>query len=264
MKSLNLFFQAALTLTLAAGLSACGMDTEDSNTIAPTMNQNGQMSNNIDRNYSITFSEADGQSSFVSTFTKSGTWLSTVRLVPPARLTVNGVALSDSQLMSREGAVTAGVLLPALSPFFFLASGTHYYTRLAGGIGQVHEMNWTDQTGRTFTDRLQLPPARVQAPATAFRQSGFTVQMYFSGGNGETSSSVRIEQRAADGRLVMASASSNGGVVTIAPVELAKLSPGAATLHAEAGQRQRLNSAGSGDATATLTYKFRPMGLVIH
>jgi hypothetical protein len=265
MTKMNALAKIAAGLTIGLGLSACSMDTTDSSKIASTRNEQGQLTNNIDRRYSLTYSEAEGRSSFLGTFTMAGTWFTTVKLIAPANLVVNGRPIPERELISKENAVTAGVLLPVLSPFFFLASGTHYHANLGGGFGQTHTMQFTDQNGQVFNDQMKIYPAALSAPPTASRNADYVASMSGPAAPGESSYAVKIQQRDASGNLISAYGSTSyGSVIRISASEMSRLQPGPATVLAERSVRVKLNSVGSGSATGNSTYEVRPINITVY
>ena len=261
----NQVWTTFLAISFATGLSACAMDTTESSKIAPTRNEQGQLTNNIDRNYSLTYSEGTGQMAFLGTFTLSGTWFTTVKLMAPAGLSVNGRPIADRELMSKDIARTAGLLLPVLSPFFFLASGTHYHANLNSALAQTHAISFTDQTGKVFNDQMRVYPASISAPTTAGRGVDYVATMGGAPAPGENSFSIRIEQRNANGDLVIVSGSTSyGSAVRISAADMARLSAGPATVYGERSVRTRLNSAGSGSASGNSVYQTRPVGITVY
>lgn len=128
MWSRNLFLTPIFILAVL--LSACARDTVSSDQIAMKKSpeapertdgsnkgssssgvSDGFQNNNIRRSYSFIYAEGDGRASFLASFYLADTWTTTVKLAPPSQLVVNRTLVSSKELMSKEGAVTAGVLL---------------------------------------------------------------------------------------------------------------------------------------------------------
>ena len=249
----------------ASLLTACGQSTVDSGEVAVTPGPTGSTpsggssatvaarTNNIDRNYLLTFDEERGVLSFMATFRVSGTWSTTVRLSPPAELVVNGRHIGEEQLMSEGGAVMAGLVLPLFSPLFYAASGTHYFTTIpASNAFAPQSIDWTDQGGMVFHDQMQVSPVSVSVlPQTASISSGLSV------GVGVGEYSVEITQHVGDGSYKTASARGSGSL-RFAASELKDLQPGSATLVITRETETQLQSEGSGRATGTAIYKTRP------
>ena len=244
----NLLF--ALFAVLA--MTACSQDTVDSNQLNNTPSSTSDTSptfgdsrsgttGNIKRSYNLTYSE-DGNMSFMATFRVKGTWNTTVKLDPPSRLTVDGREVSDKQLISKEGATMAGMLLPILAPFAWLASGTHYFVSL--GMHSPYSpvsVVFTDPNGQDHSDSITIQSPGSYSVGYASR-SGFTVSTM---GSGSWTAYLRAQ---GPGGYQSAIASSSGGNLTFSEEDLSKFSSGSATLSVE-------NSVDEGYITKT--YKFR-------
>ncbi len=250
-------------MVAALALSGCGRGTIDSSQLAKTKTgPEGKASNNIDRSYFISFDQEENHGSVLATFSVSGDWFTTVRLSSPAQIVVNGQKLHDSQLLSQEVAVTAGLVLPILSPLFFLASGTHYSAHLpSSSLLAVQTISWTDQFGQIFTDQIKIQSAelsRIDSQISPNKE--YSLEVRGQGDLGERQRySARIEQIGADGALNSIYASSRNGSIRFAVKDLEKLTPGSAVVNIERSVQFSLNTEGSGRGRATATYRLSPI-----
>ena len=249
----------ALALVLvgfAVLLSACAQETVDSSKIAATKSSpNAVVTDNIDRDYILTQTEGDSRVSFFATFSMSGTWNTTVRLIAPARLVFNGSQLGEEQLISKDTAVLTGLLLPVFSPLLWAASGTHYMGASAGQAS--YSILFVDQVGSQFYDQMKIYPCVLNS-ATADGASAYT-----PGAPGETEYEATLSQDHGNGNSEFASASSSNGSMSFTAEELARFTPGPATLKVECHVRTSLNSSGSGRASGTSVYEFTPRTVMV-
>jgi hypothetical protein len=246
------------------GLTACGRGTIDSSQVAVERTSQGVVTNNIDRDYTLSYDENSGGGSFLASFTVSGDWHTTVRLSHPSQILFNGTKLHESQLMSQEGAVLAGIILPIFSPFFFLASGTHYDASVSTyALGRPQVVEWTDQHGRVFTDSLSVYGISNVSYQHQGKQFVVNVNIPSSSADLDDVCTARIEQKQADGVSRSITASSASGPIIFSSTDLARLISGPATLTVERSVRMKLNSRGSGAAKGTSSYTARSIQVTV-
>lgn len=124
--------------------SACSMDTVTSNKVQPAA---------IYQNYSLSYSEDTNVTYLDTTFRVGGPTGTTVLLVSPSRLLINGQEAQPSE--------------------FF---GTHYETRLAGYQPSL-AVAWYDQSGKAYPNTFTLQPihfARSPNP-NVYLNTGYSV-----------------------------------------------------------------------------------------
>ncbi len=255
----QVLFGLMMSLSLLA--TACARDTVDSSTIAGGSWKNGVQTNNIDREYTLTYSESEGRSSLLATFLARDTWNTTVRLVAPSKIVVNGVQGQDKELMSKESAVTLGILLPIFSPFFYLSTGTNYHVGL-GGAQSAH-IEWTDQLGHLIVDDLQVYPAHAYVSSTTVsRSGGFTVQVAATSASSDDDFVVSISQ---ENPSVYVSARSYSGAssVTFDSTDLAKLHSGPAKMQLERRVTRSVIGPGDNKARLSSVYQASPQYLTV-
>jgi hypothetical protein len=257
-----------LTLAFLSSL-ACSRDTVDSDKVAPvpttqqwdaptSASSQTATSSGIDRSYLLTGSE-DGSMSFVASFRVKGSFSKTVKLVAPSSLTVNGQAVSDSQLISKNAATTAGALLPILSPFFWLASGTNYYLNLVGANpNQAVLVEWIDPSSQVFTDSLTVPSGGSISPPFSMSPGQAATINISGGGTGDYSASLSQDEMDAGQQIILAS-SNSGQPVTFSAEDMGKLKNGPATLTIERNVKISLDQRGGNHGSGSATFKFLPV-----
>lgn len=260
----------SLILTLTVGLVGCARDTVTSDKIAAAPSPQGEnlrhqpegaRGNNIRRNYTLIYSEGERRMTFLATFYMAGTWNTTVKLVAPAQLVVEGRHVDGRELMSRDSALVAGLLLPILSPFFALATGTNYVAQLPRSSSSPVHIEWTDQVGQIFRDRLTMQVVSVQAPSVANRGQGLKVTVH-SSLPGELSAELRRPDSVPTEPNVQQRSSIRTygqGSVFFSANDLSQLSPGRATLNVEHRVDVPVDQRGGNRGSASTVYRLTPV-----
>ncbi|MEO0336766.1 MAG: hypothetical protein AAF202_10240 [Pseudomonadota bacterium] len=177
-----------LLSVLAAGLVACDRGTIDSDLLAEDENGN----NNIHRTYRVDFSEESNRSLASATFAVGGSWGTTVRLVKPASIQIDGTrALENTDVYDQEekNALALGFLFPP-AWLFAGASGTTYHQVIPGNAGSV-AFEFIDNSGTRFYDTAKIPNVGLSLNRTA-SMNGFQVSLH--GDTREARVTVRLSQ----------------------------------------------------------------------
>lgn len=214
--------KAFLISFVALGLIACDRGTIDSNLIS----QDAEGNNNIYRTYRLDYDEAKNQTNASATLSVGGSWGTTVKLVDPARLTINGVDARESTDEMDGGEVAAfyaGFLFP---PAWLLAgaSGTTYHHRMSGLAGAV-AFEFQDNAGEVFYETAQIPQLSLSVPVSGTR-GGFDVRIFGNPSDGRVS--VRLSQSGAS-----KSVSGRGSQVSVTASDLSEFSAGPVAVRVE-------------------------------
>jgi hypothetical protein len=159
-----------------------------------------------------------------ATFSVGSSYGTTVRLVEPASLKVNGSAAAVDTDVIDGGEVSAFYLGFIFPPawLFLGASGTTYHKTVSG---KSATFDFTDTTGSRFRDRASIPSLQLSLPQYP-SSSGFTVQVY--GGSYSDSMRVRISQGSLSETVYAYSNSAN-----VTSYHLAKFGPGSVEISVE-------------------------------
>lgn len=210
-----------LALSMAA-LTACDRGTIDSNLIAKDSSGN----NNIYRDYNVDYNEVTNASMATATFSLGSSWGTTVRLVPPASLTINGLSPKENTDKFDGGEVAAfyaGFLFPP-AWLFAGATGTTYHQTISGNPGNI-SFEFIDNSGSYFHETAHIPTLSLNVPPTT-SSSGFNIDVLGNSLGGNTS--VRLSQ--GDNYK---SVSGYGSQIRILSTDLSAFAPGNIQVHVE-------------------------------
>ncbi|MNK83963.1 hypothetical protein D3C87_1038000 [compost metagenome] len=242
----TILFKFIMIAALASSLIACSRGSIDSSFL--TEDENGN--NNIYRSYRVDYNEQKNKTMATATFSVGNSYGTTVRLVNPASLKVNGsLAASDTDVI--DGGEVSAFYLGFIFPpawLFMGASGTTYHKTVAG---KSAVFEFTDTSGSKFRDTAYVPSLQLSLPQYP-SASGFTVQVY--GGSYGDNMRVRISQGSISESIY---AYSNTAPVTAS--HLAKFGPGVVeiTVEVESSSSIRADNESLGGDIKT-TYSFAP------
>jgi hypothetical protein len=246
MKSTTL--KCLLLSILATGLVACDRGTIDSDLLKEDEIGN----NNIYRTYRVDYSEESDQSLASATFSVGGSWGTTVKLIEPAILRIDGGRArenTDEYDQEEKNALALGFLFPP-AWLFAGASGTTYHKVLPGNAGSV-SFEFVDNSGTRFYDSARIPSVSLSLSRSVSHQ-GFQVRVY-----GETED-ARIFVRVSQGREYT-SVSEDGTVAYVTAADLEDFSYGPMTVRVEVSNRKTIRNNGESlGGSLHTTYSFAP------
>lgn len=178
--------KSILALALAGAVMSCDRGTISSD----QLKSNSDGNNGIYRSYHLLYNEGDDQVVAAGILSVGGEWGTTVQLVEPARLVINGVMGDETTgIFSSPLSLVAGV------------NGTHYIRRFTGLDVPVRFV-FTDSEGNQFADQAELPNVELNMPTAGSFTTGFSLLVVgdLNGGSvnvrlsqGEKSKSDRFE-----------------------------------------------------------------------
>lgn len=211
MKTMLLKFM--MIAVLASGLMACSRGSIDSSFLTEDASGN----NNIYRSYRVDYNEQKNKTMATATFSVGSSYGTTVRLVEPASLKVNGSrAASDTDVI--DGGEVSAFYLGFIFPpawLFMGASGTTYHKTVSGKSAMFE---FTDTTGSRFRDTAYVPSLQLNLPQYP-STNGFTIDVY--GGSYGDTVRVRISQGS-----ITESIYGYGNSANVSASQLMKFGPG--------------------------------------
>lgn len=249
MKTMILKFM--MIAVLASSLIACSRGSIDSSFLTEDANGN----NNIYRSYRVDYNEQKNKTMATATFSVGSSYGTTVRLVDPASLKVNGSrAASDTDVI--DGGEVSAFYLGFIFPpawLFMGASGTTYH-KTVSGKSAVFE--FTDTSGTRFRDTAYIPSLQLNLPQYP-SSNGFTVQVY--GGSYGDNMRVRISQGS-----ISESIYAYGNSANVTASHLAKFGPGLLEITVEVESTSSISADSEslgGDIKTTYSFKSRRIQL---
>lgn len=245
--SLNKIMLIAFAFTLAA----CDRGTVNSDLLTRDASGN----NNIYRTYSVDYSEEEGLGLASAIFSLSGAWGTTIKLVEPASLKMNGASpQSNTDVFDGRnlGAFFLGFLFPP-AWLFVGATGTSYHSRVSTDDGFVR-FDFTDSSGVQFIDQIEIPQLSLMV-APMSTAEGFRISV--RGGSSNLRLSARIKQGA-----ISNSVTGSNGRIAILPEHLVDFSQGPIEIQVEARETESIKKDhASFGGRKSYNYSFAPRSL---
>ena len=244
MKQLNTFFIGVFIFILFG----CDRGSIRSDQVAADQYGN----NNIHRKYRVDFKEETNQTMASATYSVGGAWGTTLQLISPSAVRVNGVAPVEStdEFDNEEtAAFFLGFLFP---PAWFLAgaSGTTYHKNFYGNPGIV-DFEFLDSSLTGFHDSIRVPKLSLRLPSYANRD-GFSLSVF--GLDEGSRVYVRLEQ----GRQFK-SLSTRGQSLRVTADDLINFYPGPIEVKVEVSNSLKIKKdARSLGGRISMSYSFSP------
>ena len=187
LKMKTMLLKLSALILLATSLMACSRESIDSNFLATNVNGG----NNIYRSYRLDHSEDKNESLALATLSVGSSYGSTVRLVSPASISINGTPAREKSDTLDGGELSAFFLGFLFPPAWLLmnTSGTNYHQRV---YDKVAIFEFVDMNGKTFTDSARVPTLYLSIPSVV-PSSGFTVSAAGASASGSTMT-VQLKQ----------------------------------------------------------------------
>lgn len=243
----KLLLKTTLLALASTQLIACSRGTVDSNLLTTDASGNNQ----IYRSYRISHKEALGKTMANATFSLDGSWGTTVKLMEPSRIEVNGQQMYADEDVLDGGEVAAfymGFLFP-LAWFYMGDNGTHYYKSLNQQNGPF-TFTWIDPQGRAVVDTIEAMDVQLLTPNYVYQDRDLT--LHIAGYEEGSTVYVRIGNKTGVQKHMTFYDSSP----TISQESLAELQKGTLQLQVEVTGNQSLPSQGNNGGDITYSYHF--------